>query len=220
MTLPVLTYFSSRGRAEMIRLVCAEADVAYEERLLGVYDPVRKTPAFDGLKATGKLPFDAVPLWEEPGGLALAQSDAIVRHLARTRGLYGRDAAEAARCDMIFAGVDDVRTEVRRMVTTDAARRPALRASLAGSVLPRWVGHFERLLVANRGGDGFIVGEHVSFADVALFTLFENLKDNRFVAAYSDAPRLAAHGKRMEARPGIARYIASPSRFPAQILPG
>jgi glutathione S-transferase len=218
MKVPVLTYFSSRGRAEMIRLVCAEADVDYEEQLLGVYDPVKKTPAFDTLTATGKLPFDAVPLWEEPGGLVLAQSDAIVRHLARARGLYGRDGLEAARCDMIFAGIDDTRQEMRRLVTTDADKRPALRASLAQTILPRWLGYFERFLVAN-GGDGFVVGAQPTFADVALYLLFENVKDNGFDAAYAAAPKLAAHGTRMAARPGIARYVASPSRFPAQILP-
>jgi glutathione S-transferase len=220
MSLPILTYFSSRGRAEMIRLVCAEADIPYEERLLGQYDATQKMAAFEALKATGKLPFGAVPLWEEPSGLVLAQSDAIVRHLARTKGLYGRNAIEAARCDMIFAGVDDVRTEVRRMVTTEPDKRPALRASLAGSILPRWVRHFEKLLVANGGGEGFIVGERMSFADISLFLLFENLKDNGFAGAYAAAPKLAAHGARIEARPGIARFVASPSRFPVQLLPG
>src|ERR1039457_663579 len=100
MTLPVLTYFSSRGRAEMIRLVCAEAQVAYTERHLGTYHPKDKTPEFEALTATGVLPFDAVPRWEEPGGLRLAQSDAIARHVARTHGLYGKGPEEAARCDM------------------------------------------------------------------------------------------------------------------------
>src|SRR3954470_7538814 len=119
MTLPTLTYFSSRGRAELIRLVCAEAGVAFEEKGLGVYHPVDKTPAFNALKATGTLPFDAVPIWDEADGFRLAQSDAIVRHLAREHGLYGRSAREAARCDMIFSSVDETRLAIRAIVTTD-----------------------------------------------------------------------------------------------------
>src|ERR1043165_3189857 len=126
MTLPILSYFSSRGRAELIRLVCAEANVAYTERHLGIYHPVDKPPEFEAFKATSVLPFDAVPLWEEPDGFRLAQSDAIVRHVARNHGLYGRDAREAARCDMIFAGVDDLRLEVRRLVTAVPGERAAL----------------------------------------------------------------------------------------------
>ena len=62
MNLPTLTYFSSRGRAELIRLVCAEVGVAHEEKSLGVYHPVDRTPAFNALQATGTLPFDAVPI--------------------------------------------------------------------------------------------------------------------------------------------------------------
>jgi len=217
MNLPTLTYFSSRGRAEMIRLVCAEAGVAYQERSLGVYHPVDKTEAFAALKATNVLPFDMVPLWEEPGGFRLAESDAIVRHVARPHGLYGRDAREAARCDMIFAGVDDLRLEMRRLVAVAAGERAALRDELRETTLPRWLGYFERLLAD--GGGELVVAGAPTFADVALFLTSENVRDNGFGAAYAACPRLAAHADRMAARPGIARYVASPERFPVQLLP-
>ncbi len=219
MTLPTLSYFSSRGRAELIRLLCADAEIAYEEKLLGAYHPVDKTPAFLALKATGALPFNAVPLWEEADGFRVAQSNAIVRHLARTRGRSGRDDREAARCDMILEAVDEARLEVRKIVTTEQAARAALRSELAERTLPRWLGRFERLLAANDGGAGFIVGAASSYADVALFLLCENLRDNGLGAAYASCPRLAGHAERMAARPALARYLASPSRFPVQLLP-
>lgn len=218
MTLPILSYFSSRGRAELIRLVCAEANVAYTERHLGVYHPVDKPPEFEAFKATGVLPFDAVPLWEEPGGFRLAQSDAIVRYLARDHGLYGSSPHEAARCDMIAAGIDDLRVEIRKLVSVEEARRAALREELAARTIPRWLAYFEKLAGAN--GTASIVGSDISFADVALFLLFENVRDNDFGGAYAGCPRLTEHAARMSARPGIARYIASPARFPVQLLPG
>jgi glutathione S-transferase len=218
MPLPILTYFSSRGRAELIRLVCAEAGVAYTERRLGVYHPVQRTPEFDALRATGILPFDAVPLWEEPDGFRLAQSDAIVRHIARGHGLYGENPRDAARCDMVYAGVDDARTEMRKLVTTDAAARPALREDLVTRTLPRWLGYFEKLLA--HGGHTTIAGAKTTFADVALFLLFENIRDNDLTASYSRCPLLSAHAERTGARPAIARYVASPERFPIQLLPG
>lgn len=219
MSLPTLTYFSSRGRAELIRLVCAEAGVAFEEKSLGVYHPVDKTPAFLELRATGTLPFDAVPIWDEAGGFRLAQSDAIVRHLAREHGLYGGSTREAARCDMIFASVDEVRLAIRTIVTTDPAKRGEVRDELVQTTLPRWLGYFEKLLAANGNGRGFIVGEAATYADVALFLMFENIKDNGMDASYARCPGLLAHGERMAARPGIARYLASPERFPVQLLP-
>jgi glutathione S-transferase len=217
--LPVLTYFSSRGRAELIRLVCAEAGVAFEEKSLGVYHPVDKTPAFLALKATGTLPFAAVPIWDEAGGFRLAQSDAIVRHVAREHGLYGSSTREASLCDMIFASVDEVRMAMRAIVTADPAKRPDVRDELVQTTLPRWLGHFEKLLAANGDGHGFIVGEAVSLADVALFLMFENIRDNGMSASYALCPGLGAHAERMAARPGIARYLASPERFPVQLLP-
>lgn len=82
----VLIYFAARGRAELIRLVLAEAGVDYQEHVVG-----KGTPPVDGrptdfaaLKATGTLPFDAVPVWEEPSGLRLAQSGAIANTATRT----------------------------------------------------------------------------------------------------------------------------------------
>jgi glutathione S-transferase len=219
MKLPTLTYFSSRGRAELLRLVCAEAGVTYEEKLLGVYHPVDKTPAFNALKATDVLPFDAVPVWEEADGFRLAQSDAIVRHVAREHGLYGHGSREAARCDMIFASVDEVRTALRAIVTAAPDKRAAVRDELVQTILPRWLAHFEKLLVLNGDGRGFIVGAGSTFADVALFVMFENITDNGLGAAYALCPALTAHAERMAARPGIARYLASPHRFPVQLLP-
>ncbi|MEP7122315.1 MAG: glutathione S-transferase family protein [Byssovorax sp.] len=219
MTLPTLTYFSSRGRAELIRLVCAEAGVAYEEKSLGVYHPVDRTPAFNALKETGTLPFDAVPIWDEADGFRLAQSDAIVRHLAREHGLYGRTTHEASRCDMIHSGMEDTRLTIRALASTDPAKRPALREELVQTTLPRWLTHFERLLVMNGDGRGFVVGEAPSFADAALFLLFENIRDNELDGAYALCPALVAHAGRMAARSGIARYLASPQRFPVQLLP-
>ena len=218
MTLPILSYFSSRGLAEIIRLVCAEAGVAYTERHLGVYHPVDKTPEFEAFKATGVMPFGAVPLWEEPDGFRLAQTDAIVHHLARTHGLYGRSAHEAARCDMLFAGVNDLRLEIRKLVSVEEAKRTALREELAARTIPRWLAYFEEIFAAN--GTGVAVGSDVSFPDVALFLMFETIRDNGFGGAYDRCPRLAEHAARMSARPGIARYIASPTRFPVQLLPG
>ena len=178
---------------------------------------MNKTPEFEAFKATGVLPFGAVPFWEEPDGFRLAQTDAIVRHLARTHDLYGRSAQEAARCDMIFAGVDDLRTEIRKIITVEQAKRAAVREELATRTIPHWLAYFEKLLEAN--GTETIVGSNLSFSDVALFHLFEMIRDNELGGTYDKCPRLAGHAARMAARPGIARHIASPARFPVQQLP-
>jgi glutathione S-transferase len=222
MSKPTLIYFAGRGRAELIRLVLAEAGVDWEEHVVGKgTPPVGGRPTdFAELKATGALPFDALPVWEEPGGFRLAQSAAIANHVARAHGLRGRTAIEEARCDELLGAVDDVRLELRKLVTVDAERRAALRAELASSTLPRWLGYLDRLLARNGGAGGLAVGASVTVADLALWYLLEMLRDNGFGAAVERHPALVAFAERIGSRPRIAAYVKGARRPPFAPLPG
>jgi len=219
MELPRLTYFSSRGRAEPIRLLLVESGTPFEERSVGLYHPTEKTPAFLEVKASGKLAFDSLPLWEETDGFAVVESDAILRHLARTRGLYGASDREAALCDMIREGMKDIRAELSRLFSVEPPGRAAVREALVGEVLPRWLGYMDRILAKNEGGGGFIVGAQVTLADLSLYYLLESLTENELHGPLAALPRLAAFKERIAARPNLARYLASPERFPVQLLP-
>lgn len=209
---PKLIYFPARGRAEVIRLALAEAGVAYTEQNF------KGPEEFAALKASGRLPFLAVPVWEEDG-LQLAQSVAIANHIARGHGLYGASPREQALIDQALGAVDDVRLEVRKLVTGDPAKRPELRAELLSTTLPRWFGLLEKLLASNHGGEAFVVGNAVSLADLSLWYVLELARDNGFGPALADCPRLRAFAARIAARPRIAAYLASPQRFPLNLLP-
>ncbi|HZZ85528.1 MAG TPA: glutathione S-transferase family protein [Anaeromyxobacteraceae bacterium] len=214
MSKPTLIYFAGRGRAELIRLVLAEAGVDYQEHVVGKgTPPVEGRPTdFAELKATGTLPFDALPVWEEPGGLRLAQSGAIANHIARAHGLRGRNAVEEARCDELLGAVDDVRLELRKLATVAAEQRPALRAELASATLPRWLGYLDRLLRRNGEGAGYAVGASVTVADLALWYLLELLHDNGLGGALERCPALVAFAERIGSRPRIAAYLKSARR--------
>jgi glutathione S-transferase len=221
MTKPTLVYFNARGRAEVIRLVLAEAGVDYQEHPVGKgTPPVNGRPTdFAALKASGELPFEAVPVWEEPGGFRLAQSLAIVNHLGRTHGLGGRTPVEAARCDEWLGAVEDVRAELRKLTPMPAEQRAAFRAELRSSILPRWFGYLDRLLRSNRDGVGFTVGEGPTVADFALYYLLEMVRDNGLGEALDRHPALVAFAERIASRPRIAAYLASPRRPPFTPLP-
>lgn len=210
---PTLLYFPSRGRAEVIRLVLAEAGVDYAEHPVGKGTPPaggRPTDLAE-LAARGDAPFGAVPVWEEPGGLRLAQSAAIANHLARRHGLRGATPLEQARCDELLGAVDDVRAEVRRVATCPAAERAAVRAALRDAILPRWLGRLEARYGPSLAATGFAAGASLSIGDLALYYLLELVRDNALAdpAAY---PQLAALAARVAARPRIAAYLASPRR--------
>src|SRR5512146_1851605 len=101
---PTLIYFAARGRAELIRVVLAEAGVDYDEHPIGKgTPPVGGRPTdFQTLKDSGLLPFQAAPVWEEPDGFRLAQSMSIARYLAAKHGLAGKTPRDAAECDQMI----------------------------------------------------------------------------------------------------------------------
>lgn len=221
MSKPTLIYFASRGRAELIRLLLAEAAVDYQEHPVG-----RGTPPLNGrptdfqtLKGTPLLPFGALPVWEEPDGFALAQSAAIASHVARTHGLLGKSEREAAQCEQMLGAYEDVRAELRKLTSVAPEGRTALREELASVFLPRWFGYFDRLLRANPAGSGFLVGASLTLADVALWYLVELCQDNGFGAAATRHPALSAFATVVAQRPRIAEYLKSPRRHPFVPLP-
>jgi glutathione S-transferase len=221
MNKPTLIYFSSRGRAEVIRLVLAEAAVAYHEHPIGKgTKPADGRPTdFQELKASGALPFEAAPVWEDADGFRLAQSAAIASYLARSHGLYPKNGRDAALCDQALGAYDDVRGELRKVFTAAPADRAAVREELATKALPRWMGYLDRILEANHGGTAFIAGDAVSVADLAIWYLLELISDNGFGAAIAKYPALVAFADRIGRRPRIAEYRASPGRHPFAPLP-
>jgi glutathione S-transferase len=221
MSKPTLYYFAARGRAELIRLVLAEAAVDYQEHPIGKgTPPLNGRPTdFTALKATPLLPFGAAPVWEEVDGFILAQSAAIASHLARIHGLRGKTPREAAQCDQLLGAYDDVRAELRKIATAPPEGRAAQRELLSTQFLPRWFGYFERLLRANGGGSGWLVGDAFTVADLALWYLVESCQENGFGAAVAAYPALVAYAGRVAIRPRLAAYLASPKRFPFVPLP-
>lgn len=221
MTTPTLIYFPARGRAEVIRLILAEAGVVYTEHHVGKGTPPQdgRPTDFTELKATGQLAFNAVPVWEEADGFRLAQSHAIANHLGRQYGLMGKTLREQALVEQALGGVEDARVDLRRVVAASPEQRPAVRAEILSTTAPRWLGHFERLLSQNGGGAGFLVGDALTTADLALWFLVETYEANGFGAAVAHFPLVAAHFQRIGSRERIAGYLASPKRPPAVLMP-
>ena len=50
------------------------------------------------------------------GDFEIAQSGAIMRHLARKHNLYGANDQEKTRCDMIYDGYVDLRDKMLKLV--------------------------------------------------------------------------------------------------------
>lgn len=218
MTKPTLVYFPVRGRAEPIRLILADAGVDWQEHPIGSGTPAQngRPTDFAALKASGDLPFEAAPVWEEPDGFRLAQTLAIMSYLGRTHGLHGQTPREQALVDQMLLAIDtDLRPEVRKLMTVAAEARPALRQELIDKTVPRWLGFLDRLI----GDRPFVAGERCTIADLSLWYMLELLHDNKLDAGLRQLPRLHARAETIGARPNLAAYVKSARRHPFAPLP-
>jgi len=141
----------------------------------------------------------------QDGDLTLYQSNAILRHLGRSLGLYGKDHREAALLDVVNDGVEDLRCKYVMLIYTnyEAGKEEYLKA-LRGYLKP-----FETLLSQNEGGQAFIVGNRISFADYNVLDLL--LIDQVLDPSCLDSlPLLSAYVTRLSARPKLKAFLASP----------
>jgi len=190
-----LHYFKGRGRAETTRWMLAVNRIDFEN--IAIETPL----ALAALRATGKLPFDQMPLLELDG-LNLSQSSAMIRYLARQGDFYGRDDTEALWCDMIAGAVADfAETAIQAAFQTSTE----IATTSMQTRFAKFGPCFEARLASN-GGE-FCVGNRLSLADVvlaeALTSYLEWLPD-----LLSETPRL----KDLQSR--VVDHLRSEQRYP------
>ena len=200
-TMARLHYFKGRGRAETTRWMLAVSQIAFENV------PVETPEALAALRATGKLPFDQMPLLEVDD-LNLSQSSAMIRYLARRGGYYGETDNDALWCDMIAGAVADF-AETAMQAAFQPTREIAS-AALMGR-FEKFGPKFEARLAANN--TGFCVGTRLTFADVVLAEALTSYLD-WVPELLRSTPRLASLHERVLGAPGIVRYLRSEQRYP------
>jgi len=196
-----LHYFKGRGRAETTRWMLAVNRIEFEN--VAIESP----QALAALRATGKLPFDQMPLLEIDDQ-CLSQSSAMIRYLARRGDLYGTTGDDALWCDMIAATTDDFCETAKQAAFQ--ADPDQMRAGLQAR-FDKFGPRFEARL--NSTGTGYCAGDQLSFADVVLAeALTEYLE--RIPHLLENSPLLAKLQKRVTEHDGIAAYLNSSKRYP------
>jgi len=195
-----LTYFDIRGRAEIARLIFAAAGVDYEDFRIA-------RDKWPELKPS--TPFGQIPLLEVDG-IVLCQSKTIARYLARKFNLAGETELDQARADMIVDCIQDAiePTIIFRRLAEGAAK-VEMKTKYVGEQLPVSLLALEKLLKENNGGDGYFVGEKLTWVDLALIDTVHWLQ--AIVEAGDDVakyPKLHALQQRVENIPAIAEYLA------------
>ena len=196
-----LHYFKGRGRAETTRWMLAVSQIDFENVAIDTPE------ALAALRATGKLPFDQMPLLEIDG-LNLSQSSAMIRYLARRGSYYGDTDVDALWCDMIAGAVADF---------AEAAIQAAFQPS-AEIAVKSLTGRFEKFgpvfeARLAKNNTGYCVGNRLTFADVILAEALTGYLE-WVPGILVNTPSLAALHAQVLNQPGIAAYLNSAQRYP------
>jgi glutathione S-transferase len=195
-----LFYFPARGRAEVSRLLLAQAGLAYDDIRLTREQWAKKKPGV----AWGQMPLLAVD------GKEFAQSNAIERYIARIGGLAGSNASEWLQIDSLTQALNDAKPKFVSAVSpfenkTEEEKAPKLAAYFAND-FKKWTPFFSKTLSDNKSGSGFFVGSKVSYADIALFNFFSQHKAAK-ADAFADFPVIESWLARVAALPRLAEWL-------------
>jgi len=195
-----LHYFKGRGRAETTRWMLAINNIDFINISLEDYND------FDDLKASGKLPFNQLPLLELDD-LKLSQSSAMISFLARRGDLYGTTDAEAVGCDMLVGAVGDF--NVSAMQFAFKADKDEASRDLDASLM-RFGKHFEFILTQNEGE--FLVGQKLSVADIIMAESLTSFIEF-CPACLNNYPLLKQLQEKVVSEHNINKYLNSSNRW-------
>jgi glutathione S-transferase len=171
-----------------------------------------------GENKTG-MPISSPPVISR-AGFTLCQTPAILAYLGQKYGMAPTNMEDFARANMINLYCADVVAEGRLQfhpVDHSASyynqieeAKPYV-AKFERERVPEILAEFEMYLNYNGGGQGFVIGQELSFADIALFhslCAFESQFPQTF-AALENIPLCKAYKERIAARPRIAVCICA-----------
>lgn len=226
---------SIQGRGEFVRLAfeateTAYADVARQPRAQGGGVPalvaLLNSQPPDGHEADAQLPF-APPILRH-GPVLLAHTANILHYLGPRLGLAPDDEATRLTVHQHQLTIADFLVEVHDAhhpigidLYYEDQKPEALRRaqSFVKNRLPKYLGHFERLLQRNddAAGGAHVLGTALTYVDLSLFQVMAGL-DYAFPRALArlapKLPRLRRLHDAVAALPAVAAYLSSPRRIP------
>jgi len=167
------------------------------------------------------MPFGQVPVLEvsdKSSGktIVLAQSNAIGRLLARKFGIAGKNECEQAQVDMYVDQVADVGQERAKFIwEKDEAKKKTLEEAFKSETLPKNLSFFEKQLTSNN--TGFLVGEGLTWADLALFNLLDSLSGGNGCSdcnACDQYPNVKKLVEKIRSCPKISKWLAARPQTP------
>jgi glutathione S-transferase len=175
-----------------IQWALEEMGLSYEVRALDYLGGEANSPEFSAIS-----PFNQIPVLEHDG-LQLAESGAILIHLAETSGRLTLTGGEGRLrvVQWCFAAAATVSPALSMIAMVDAGfmgKDPAGREFLVG-LATRWLAGLERQLE----GHDWITGDDFTIADIMLAHVLKEIRETDLIDAY---PKVSAFYARAFDRP-------------------
>jgi glutathione S-transferase len=215
-----------QGRGEYVRLALEEAGAPYRDvaRESGRRGGVAALMRYLDGRRVERPPF--APPFLKSGKLVIGQTANILHYLAPRHGLVPGNEAARLWSHQLQLTIADLVTEIHdthhpissglyfEQQKKEARRRAA---DFWKSRAPKYLGYFESLLARRSSRGGYLLGARLTYPDLSLFQIVAGLS-YAFPKAMGRAarrhPRLFSLHQRVEERPRIAAYLASPRRVP------
>ena len=194
-----------------VRVFCAEKGIGYEHVQINPFSPP------EGWRAIS--PLGRIPALDHDGRI-VNDSSVICAYLERIHpepGLFPKDAYEYARAAWLEEYVDGGVVPISGgqvfqpvVLTPLFGGKPGPEPAAlekAEKVVAEQVAPLFDYLEAQLGGEPFFVGNRLSIADIAVASVFVNLRHAGFPPDAARIPRLAAFVERMHARPSFKACI-------------
>lgn len=216
-----------QGRGEFVRLLLEEAGAPYRDvaRLTGKKAGVAALMRFLRGRHTARPPF--APPFLKAGRLVIGQTANILQFLGSRHGLAPQDEGgriwtqelQLTLADFLVE-IHDTHHPVASGLYYEDQKKEARRraADFLKNRAPKFLGYFERVLEGNRRGHHYLAGATMTYADLSMFQIMAGL-NHAFPRALAMAKaarkyrRLFALQARVQERPRIAAYLASPRRI-------
>ena len=192
-----LTYFKSRGTAEPVRFVFAQAGVAYEDKRVEGEEWAKLKPT----TPTGQLPMLEVE------GKTLTGSSPIARFLAERFGLAGTNDIENAQLggyiDYLF---DFIQKIYPWFYEKDETKKAAIWDTIRNEHIPKYWGVISKWIESNGSDNGWIFGNNPTYVDffIYCYTEFIFAIDSE---SFKQLPAVLKNRAAVESLPNIAKWI-------------
>lgn len=190
-----LIYFDLPGRAEIVRVSFACGKVPFEDKRISKQE-------FAALKPT--LPLGQVPVLKVDG-VIYSQTMAMVRYASILSGIYPTDALQVLKAESVIGCYDELAgpiVEIMHLIK-DEGIKAAKTKDLVEKQCPKIIGYIQNMVSGK-----FFLGDKISIADVAIFSMIDDYLAAIKEFDVSKYPKIQSIVENVKAEPNVAEYLS------------